>query len=470
MLENTTFEELELNQTAIVERTLTKEDIQAFALVTGDINPAHVDEQFAQTDIFHEVIGHGMWGGALISMVLGTHLPGPGTIYLSQDLRFLKPIKLGDTVTISLTVIEKITKHRHVIFECICKNQLGDILTEGHARVIAPSEKIIRKETHLPKLKLIDAGEHSRNIIERARSLGRRIKVAVVHPCSEESLLGAFEAKEKELVTPVIIGPLQRLKKLAGRLNINIDQLQCIDVKHSHAAAAKAVELAHLGEVDSIMKGSLHTDELMQAVLNRQFGLRTDKRVSHCFVMDIPSYGRPLIITDGAINLSPDLEAKRDIVQHAIDLAHALGVTNPKVALLAAVETVSSKMQCTIDAAALCKMADRQQIKGGVLDGPLAFDNAVSEHAAEIKGIKSEVAGLADILMVPDLVSGNVLAKQLSYLSQAKGAGIVLGANVPIVLTSRADDSLTRETSCALAVLLSHYNEECQYAKNNLDA
>ncbi|ODN43973.1 bifunctional enoyl-CoA hydratase/phosphate acetyltransferase, partial [Piscirickettsia litoralis] len=305
---------------------------------------------------------------------------------------------------------------------------------------------------------------------KNARSLNHSLRVAVVHPCSEDALLGAVEAAEKELVTPVIIGPIKRLKNLAHRLHINIDHLECIDVEHSHAAAAKAVELARLGKVNSIMKGSLHTDELMQAVLDKQRGLRTDQRVSHCFVMDIPSYDRPLIITDGAINLSPDLEAKRDITQHAIHLAHALGIAMPKVALLAAVETVNAKMQCTIDAAALCKMADRGQIKGGVLDGPLAFDNAISAHAASVKGIISEVVGQADILMVPDLVSGNVLAKQLSYLSQAKGAGIVLGAKVPIVLTSRADDRLTRETSCALAVLVSHYNLEWQHAKNNIDA
>ena len=279
------------------------------------------------------------------------------------------------------------------------------------------------------------------------------VRTAVAHPCDESSLRGALEAAEAKIIKPILVGPAARVRALAASLNLDISPYQLIDTPYSHASAAKAVELVRNGEADALMKGSLHTDELMAEVVNKTTGIRTARRISHVFIMDVPTYPKPLFITDAAVNISPTLEDKVDIVQNAIELAQALRVEHPKVAILSAVETVTSKIPSTIDAAALCKMADRGQITGGILDGPLALDNAISPEAATIKGIKSPVAGDADILLVPDLEAGNMLAKELSFLANADAAGIVLGARVPIILTSRADNVRTRMASCAVAAL-----------------
>lgn len=282
------------------------------------------------------------------------------------------------------------------------------------------------------------------------------IRVAVVHPCDAPSLSGALDAWRNGLIDPILVGPRARIEAVATQEGFDLSGLTIEDAPHSHAAAAHGAELARTGKVEALMKGSLHTDELMSAVVARDAGLRTKRRVSHCFVMQTPHYPRPFIVTDAAINLAPDLMQKADIIRNAIDLAHVIGVTEPKVAILAAVETISPIMQATLDAAALCKMADRGQITGGALDGPLAFDNAVSPAAARTKGIVSPVAGQADILVVPDLESGNMLAKQLMYLGQATSAGIVMGAKVPVILTSRADTLEARIASCAIALMLAH--------------
>jgi phosphotransacetylase len=269
-------------------------------------------------------------------------------------------------------------------------------------------------------------------------------------------LSGAVEAAQRGLIVPLLIGPAAKITHAAATADVNIEKLEIIDVPHSHAAAAKAVEIIREGRAEILMKGSLHTDELMAAVVARETGLRTERRISHVFVMDVPTYHKVLIVTDGAINIAPTLEDKVDICQNAIDLAISLGREKPKVAILAAVETVTSKMPATIDAAALCKMSERGQISGGVLDGPLAFDNAISAEAAKIKGIRSAVAGDPDILLAPDLEAGNILAKQLSFLANADSAGLVLGARVPIILTSRADSVRSRIASCAVATLVAH--------------
>jgi phosphotransacetylase len=282
------------------------------------------------------------------------------------------------------------------------------------------------------------------------------IPTAVAHPCEETALEGAVEAAEHGLVTPILVGPVAKIREIAKKHRIDIEGFELVDVPHSHAAADKAVELVRQGRAELLMKGSLHTDELLAAVVARDTGLRTERRLSHVFLMDIPTYHKVLIITDAAINIAPDLEAKADICQNAIDLAVALGLERPKLAILAAVETVNSKMPATIDAACLCKMSDRGQIRDGVLDGPLAFDNAISKEAAKIKGIESEVAGDPDILLVPDLEAGNILAKQLIFLANAESAGLVLGARVPIVLTSRSDSVRSRIASCAVAVRVAH--------------
>jgi len=282
------------------------------------------------------------------------------------------------------------------------------------------------------------------------------VPTAVAHPCDATSLAGAVEAWQQKLIVPLLVGPAAKLAQAASAAGIGLEKLQIVDAPHSHAAAAKAVELVRQGQAEILMKGSLHTDELMAAVVSREGGLRTGRRISHVFVMDVPTYHKVLIVTDGAINIAPTLEDKVDICQNAIDLAISLGLEKPKVAILAAVETVTSKMPATIDAAALCKMAERGQITGGVLDGPLAFDNAISAEAAKIKGIRSSVAGDPDILLTPDLESGNILAKQLSFLANADSAGLVLGARVPIILTSRADSVRSRIASCAVATLVAH--------------
>jgi phosphate acetyltransferase len=282
------------------------------------------------------------------------------------------------------------------------------------------------------------------------------VRTAVAHPCDETSLRGAVEAAEAKIIHPILVGPQARVRALAASLNLDIGGLQLIDTPFSHASAAKAVEIVRSGEADALMKGSLHTDELLAEVVNKDTGIRTARRISHVFIMDVPTYPKPLFITDAAVNIFPTLEDKADIVQNAIDLAQALRIDRPKVAILSAVETITSKIPSTIDAAALCKMADRGQITGGLLEGPLAFDNAISGDAAKIKHIASPVAGDADIQLVPDLESGNMLAKELSFLADADAAGIVLGARVPIVLTSRADNVRTRMASCAVAALYAH--------------
>jgi len=292
-------------------------------------------------------------------------------------------------------------------------------------------------------------------LIDRARALGP-IRVGVVHPCDKPSLEAMLDARRAGLIEPIIVAPRAKIAAVAQRAGLVVDDVPIEDVPHSHAAAAAAARLAASGRVEALMKGSLHTDELMSAVLDHDAGLRTARRISHCYLMQTQAYPRPFIITDAAINIAPTLEEKADIVRNAIELAQTIDVTTPRVAILAAVETINPRMQATLDAAALCKMAERGQITGAILDGPLGFDNAISIDAARIKGIESPVAGRADVLVVPDLESGNMLAKQLEYFGQAASAGIVMGARVPVILTSRADSPLTRIASCALAVLVAH--------------
>lgn len=289
-------------------------------------------------------------------------------------------------------------------------------------------------------------------VLEKAKSLAPLI-TAVIHPCDALSLTGALEAKDLKLIDPILVGPEHRIRQVAEQERLALDGIQIVNTKHSHDSAECAVQLVRKGIAQALMKGALHTDEVMTAVLDKENGLRTERRMTHVFFMDVPAYPKPLLITDAAINIDPDLLTKADIVQNAIDLGIAIGVQIPKVAILSAVETVNPRIPSTIDAAALCKMQDRGQIKGGIVDGPLAFDNAISPSAAETKGILSEVAGHADILVSPDLESGNMIAKQLDYLAGAESAGLVLGARVPIMLTSRADGVRSRTASSALAAL-----------------
>jgi phosphate butyryltransferase len=379
-------------------------------------------------------------------------LPGPGTILLDQSLRFTRPVGIGDTVAVTVTVKQKQPDKGFVALDCSCVNQKGEVVLTGEALVKPPREKVRRPRAALPEIRVAEHARY-RRLLELAGA-GRPVVTAVAHPCDAAAVQGAVRAAAAGLIEPVLVGPEAKIRAAAEEAGDDISPFRLVTAPHSHAAAAQAVALVRSGEAELLMKGSLHTDELMSAVVSPETGLRTERRISHVYLMDVPSYPRALLITDAAVNITPDLEAKRDIVQNAIDLALVLGIATPKVAILSAVETVSRKICSTLDAAALCKMADRGQITGGLLDGPLAFDNAVSPEAAREKGIVSAVAGQADILIAPDLEAGNMLAKQLSFLAGADAAGVVLGARVPIILTSRADCERTRIASCAVAVLM----------------
>jgi phosphate acetyltransferase len=461
IFENHTFEEIAVGDSAGLSRTLTTQDIQLFAAMSGDVNPTHVDPEYANGTQLHGVVAHGMWGAALISNVLGTAYPGPGTVYVGQNLRFLRPVRVGDTLNVTVTVAAKDPATHHVTLECLCTDQHGERVITGTAVVMAPSEKVRRPRTAPLQVRLFDKTLRYRQLLALTKGLPP-ITVAVVHPCSEESLRGALMAAEMGLIQPILVGPVDKIMATAAKADLDAGRYRIVATAHSHEAATQAVAMAHNGEVQALMKGSLHTDELMAEVLKSGDGLRTDRRVSHVFVLDVPTYSKLLLITDAAINIAPDLDAKRDITRNAIDLARALGIAIPKVAILSAIETVNPKIQSTLDAAALCKMGDRGQIENAVIDGPLAFDNAISAKAALEKGVRSPVAGDADILLAPDLEAGNMLAKQLQYLADAQAAGLVMGARVPVILTSRADGALARVTSCALALLVHNARQPAQ--------
>ncbi len=448
MITNKTFNEIAIGDTASLSRTLTKRDVDMFAMISGDMNPIHFSDEFAMVLMErHKLSGHSMWGGSLISSLLGNELPGPGTVYKSQQLVFHGTIELGDTLTVLIRAKEKKSDGKTVVFDCRVVNQHDEEIISGDAVVQAPTKKPTADDDRLryhPR--------HSfQNLIERVRKY-EPIPMAVCHPCSGTALKGAVDAAENDLIVPILIGPAERIKSLAEENEIDIDSYEIIDTRHSHESAAKAVELCRSGKTELLMKGSLHTDEIMSAVVKRDTGLRTESRLSHVFIINVPTYPKPLFVTDAAINIYPNLEDKVHIVKNVIALAHSLRIELPKVAILSAMETINPKIPSTLEAAVLCKMADRGQITGALIDGPLAFDNAISKEAAEIKGIQSQVAGDADILVVPDLEAGNILAKQLQYLVNADAAGIVLGARVPLVLTSRADSPKARLASCAVAV------------------
>ena len=450
-LKNRTFDEIQIGDEASLVHAVGRDDIALFAVVSGDENPLHLDANYAATDMFGHVVAHGMWSGALVSAVLGTKLPGPGTVYLEQNLKFLKPVVPGDTITATVVVKEKRPDKRIVLLDTTCTNQKGEKVLSGTAAVIAPGTTIEWSKTKLPNVSIRRHDRYDAFVAE-ARSQPA-ISAAIVHPCSPEAILGAIEVREEGLLEPLLIGPEAKIRAAADAAHVSLDGIPIEPTAHSHAAAARAAELAASGRVSVLVKGSLHTDELLEAVVAPNSGLRTERRMSHVYAMDVPAYAKPLIVTDAAINIRPTLDHKRDICQNAIDLLLKLGMTEPLVAVLAAVETVNSKMPSTLDAAALTVMAERGQITGAKVDGPLAFDNAISPDAVRTKGIISPVAGQADILLVPDLEAGNMLAKQLIYFGGAIAAGLVLGARVPIVLTSRADSLTARIASAALAKL-----------------
>jgi phosphate acetyltransferase len=442
-----TFDEIAVGDSASLTRTIRYEDIAQFSVLFGDLNPADLG-------LPGTLAIRNMLGGVLVSAILGTRLPGPGTVYVAQSLQFLRQIAIGDALTTTVTVREKDAATRAVVLDCVCVDGAESTVMMGVAEVIAPAET--------PALRTGARNEFSPPRRERYEQLMARCQglapapTAVVYPCSEASLVAAVEAASAGLILPILVGPEARIRALASQSEIDLAKCELVAAPHSQAAAETAVALVKSGKAKLLMKGSLHTDEILAEIVRKDSGLRTARRISHCFIMDIPHYEKPLIITDAAINIYPTLEDKIDIIRNAVDLAHAFGLRKPRVAVLSAVETVNPKIMSTLDAAALSKMADRGQIADAIIDGPLALDNAMSEEAANIKGLSSAVAGRADILVVPDLEAGNIIYKYMSVVSGADGAGIVVGAKVPVILTSRADSIRTRLASSAVAVLYVH--------------
>ena len=451
-LRNRTFEELQPGDSASIVRVIGRDDLELFAAVSGDASAAQLDATFAATDRRGHVVAHGMWTAALVTAVLGSRLPGPGTVCQRQEFEFVRPVARGDTITATVTVREKRPEGRLVTLDARCTSIAGETVLTGTATVVAPDRTI---EWPLKRSPDVSLRHHNRyeDLVREARRLPP-VRAAIVHPCSAAAIAGAIEARDEGLLDPLLVGPEHKIRAAAEAAQVSLDGIPIEPVEHSHAAADRAVELAVAGKVAVLVKGSLHTDELLGAVVAPTSGLRTERRISHVYAMDVPAYDKPLVVTDAAINIQPTLEHKRDICQNAIDLLRTLGMEEPRVAVLAAVETVNPKMPATLDAAALTVMAARGQITGARVDGPLAFDNAISPDAARTKGIVSPVAGAADILLVPDLEAGNMLAKQLIYFAGATAAGLVLGARVPIVLTSRSNPLSARIASAALAKMV----------------
>ena len=445
---NRTFDEIELGETLTRLHRLSRPDVEALAFVSGEVDPFHTDAQAAQDD---GPRAEAVAAEALLSALLQRRLPGPGTVILAQDLRFAGSMRVGDEIAGTITVREKRPDSHQIVFDCQV-TQGDETLVSGSVTVQAPTQHIAFTDLATPEIVLRHNDVFAR-LLKRCQGMPA-VHCAVVHPCDHDSLLGPLEAARRGLIVPVLVGPEAKILSAAQAAGADLSGIRIVPTEHSHAAAEAAVAMARAGEVQALMKGSLHTDELMGAVVSAAGGLRTERRISHVFVMDVPAYPRMLLITDAAINVVPNVRVKADIVRNAIDLAHVLGIETPRVAILAAVETVNPDMPSTVDAAILCKMADRGQISGGLLDGPLAFDNAVNEAAARTKKIDSPVAGRADILLAPDLEAGNMIAKQLLYLAGADNAGIVLGARVPIVLTSRADSIRSRLASTVVMALL----------------
>ena len=448
-LTNVTFDEIRVGDTASVSRKLNAFEVEALALVGGNVDAFHVADGQWSPDAPSQAESVGV--EALLSSLLNRKLPGPGSSIVAQDLRFEGGIEAGDEVVARATAREKRPETGLITFDCEVSCR-GRKLVTGTVTVRAPERRLHYSDVATPEVMLRRTDNFAR-LLKRCEG-SQPVLCAIVHPCDRDSLLGPIEAAQRELIDPVLIGPEDKIRAVAEAEGVDISGCRIVSTPHSHASADKAVAMARAGEVEALMKGSLHTDELMAAVVPSATGLRTNRRISHVFIMDVPTHTHPIAITDAAINIAPTLEDKVHIAQNVIDLAHALGVPEPKVAILSAVETVNPKIPSTLDAAALCKMADRGQITGGILDGPLAFDNAISQEAARTKKINSPVAGKADVLLVPDLEAGNMLAKQLTYLASADAAGIVLGARVPIILTSRADNVRSRLVSAAVMKLV----------------
>jgi len=450
---NHPYDELEVGQSASLDRTCTVNDLVVFAHASGNLNPLHLPGQ-AERATGAKPVAPAMWGGSLFSALLGNVLPGPGTSYRAQSLRFHRHVHPDDALHVTVTVLSK--KPDHVV-ELACRLELADgtLVADGVAEVEAPTRRITADDVHLPLLALRKRGKFEQ-LLNACAGIPA-VPTAVVAPTDANSLGGAWEAMRAQLIEPILVGPEAAIRAAAAEIGWDLAGARLVDVTDEHAAAARAVVLVHEGVAAAVMKGNIHSDEVLRHVTKAEGGLRAGRRISHVFVLDVPGRPELLLISDAAINILPDLTTKADIVQSAIDLARAIGIAVPRVGVLSAVETVTPTIPSTIDAAALSKMAERGQIKGGIVDGPLAMDNAIDVQAAKTKGIASAVAGHADVLVAPNLEAGNMLAKQLVFLSDADTGGLVVGAKVPVMLTSRADDEHARLMSAVLAVLYSHW-------------
>jgi phosphotransacetylase/acyl dehydratase len=451
-IESKTYDEIAVGDTAGTEHVLTSEDAMAFASISG-FHSVLISDELIERAGGVPPTGPNMWCASLISGLFSMNIPGPGCTLKNVSLSFYNRIRVGDRILVKVKVTAKEDATKTIVFDCEACNGDGTPIFSGTAQLIAPLKKLRWSTLPVPQLIVKDPYRRYRGLIARATSKPT-VKTAIVWPCDEVSLEGAVQAFKDRLIVPVLVGSGTMIRSLAETLQLDLGEIQIYDIDNSRSAAKRAVEMARKGEVQMLMKGSLHTDELMGAVVSREGGLRTGRRISHVFALDVPSYHKTLFVTDAAVNIQPDLDTKIDILQNAIDMMLTLEIANPKVAILSAVESVNPAIPSTLDAAALCKMADRGQITGAIVDGPLAFDNAISSDAARIKKIISKVAGDPDLLMVPNLEAGNILFKELQYLAGALAAGVVVGAKVPVVLTSRADGELARMASCALGVLL----------------
>lgn len=454
---STPYEKLYVGMQAEATRLCTEDDLFVFARASGNLNPLHLPNQDGNGDGQLEAIAPGMWIASFISAVLGNQLPGPGSLFKEQHLRFHKTANAGETLTAKVEVLEKLD-NEEVVLSCSVINQLGELLVEGKCRLVAPKFEVKVDQENVPYL-ILKKHRHFTKLIEQAEKLPN-FETAVVCPEEADSLKGAMLAYQHNLIKPVLIGNEEKIRSTAKEIGVSLDGLEIFDTREKRDAAMLAVQMIRDKRVSAIMKGHLHTDVLLKAVVNSSSGLKTDRRLSHVFVMDVTGLDNPLLITDAAINIAPDLRTKVDIVQNAIDLALAIGIEQPRVGVLSAVETVNPAIASTLDAAALSKMADRGQIKNALVDGPLAMDNAINIQAAKTKGIHSLVAGRANILLGPNLEASNMLAKELTYLGNTDAGGIVLGAKCPIILTSRSDSDYSRLASCALASLYANYYKD----------
>ncbi len=450
-LENRPLSEIRVGDSASISRLVTTDDLYVFASASGNHNPMHLTQADEDKDGRPDAVAPGMFVASLVSAVLGMRLPGPGTLYRSQTLGFHDRAHAGEELVTTVTV-RAVDPDGTVTLATEVRRKGDDaLILDGEARVAAPSDKKIWEAIDVPGL-VVQRHRHFEALLARARPLDP-LKTAVVAPEEENSLGGAIKAAEESIITPILIGDPAKIAAAATAIGADIGAFEVID-QPDHAAAARcACDLVNAGRAGAVMKGHLHTDDLLRAMLDKAVGLRAGRRFTHVFVMDVPGQDHPILVTDAAINIAPDLPTKVDIVQNAIDLAISIGIEVPRVGVLSAVETVNPAIPSSVDAALLSKMADRGQIRGGLVDGPLAMDNAVDMAAARTKGITGEVAGRANVLVVPGLDAGNMLAKQLAYLSHAEGAGLVLGAKVPVILNSRSDGAMARLASCAVAAL-----------------